>query len=122
MVMGLAVAPDQSALALVGPTFGQEGGTEFSLMRVDTAGTEVGRLGISMQGNGQSQHSGYLGVDGTSGLAVINRESRPKSGVDRFTLDGLGLFELCREGDAATAIAILERKLVNAGFTLPPRG
>jgi hypothetical protein len=28
----------------------------------------------------------------------------------------------CREGDAATAIPILERKLVNAGFTLPPRG
>ena len=28
----------------------------------------------------------------------------------------------CREGDTATAIPILERKLVNAGFTLPPRG
>ena len=28
----------------------------------------------------------------------------------------------CKEGDAATAIPILERKLVNAGFTLPPRG
>jgi hypothetical protein len=28
----------------------------------------------------------------------------------------------CHEGDAATAIPILERKLVNAGFTLPPRG
>jgi hypothetical protein len=27
----------------------------------------------------------------------------------------------CHEGDAATAIPILERKLVNAGFTLPPR-
>ena len=78
MVMGLAVAPDQSALALVGPTVGQEGGTDFSLMRVDTAGTEVGRLDISMQGNGQSQHSGYLGVDGTSGLAVINREFAAK--------------------------------------------
>ena len=78
MVMGLAVASDQSALALVGPTFGQEGGTDFSLRRVDTAGTEVGRMDISMQGNGQSQHSGYLGVDGTSGLAVINREFAAK--------------------------------------------
>ena len=27
----------------------------------------------------------------------------------------------CKEGDAAAAIPILERKLVNAGFTLPPR-
>ena len=106
MIMGLAVASDHSALALVGPTVGREGGTDFSLMRVDAAGTEVGRLDISMQGNGQSQHSGYLGVDGTSGLAVINRDSRPKSGVDRFTLNGLGLFELCREGDAAELVLL----------------
>jgi hypothetical protein len=28
----------------------------------------------------------------------------------------------CQSGDAAAAIPILERKLVNAGFTLPPRG
>jgi hypothetical protein len=28
----------------------------------------------------------------------------------------------CKEGDTATAIPILERKLVNAGFTLPLRG
>jgi hypothetical protein len=28
----------------------------------------------------------------------------------------------CKEGDAATAIPTLERKLRNAGFTLPPRG
>jgi hypothetical protein len=28
----------------------------------------------------------------------------------------------CREGDAATAIPILERKLSDGGFTLPPRG
>jgi hypothetical protein len=27
----------------------------------------------------------------------------------------------CHEGDAAAAIPILERKLRNAGFTLPPR-
>ena len=63
-------------------------------------------MDISMQGNGQSQHSGYLGVDGTSGLAVINRESRPKSGADRFTLNGLGLFELCWEGDAAELVLL----------------
>ena len=28
----------------------------------------------------------------------------------------------CHEGDAAASIPILERKLRNAGFTLPPRG
>jgi hypothetical protein len=28
----------------------------------------------------------------------------------------------CHEGDAVAAIPILERKLLNAGFTLPPRG
>jgi hypothetical protein len=28
----------------------------------------------------------------------------------------------CKAGDTAVAIPILERKLVNAGFTLPPRG
>jgi hypothetical protein len=28
----------------------------------------------------------------------------------------------CHEGDPAAAIPILERKLINAGFTLPPRG
>jgi CHAT domain-containing protein len=106
MIMGLAVAPDQSGLALVGPTFGEQSGTDFSLMRVDTAGTEVGRLDISMQGNGQSRHSGYLGVGGTSGLAVINRDSRPKSGIDRFILNGLGLFELCWEGDAAEVVLL----------------
>jgi hypothetical protein len=27
----------------------------------------------------------------------------------------------CKEGDAATAIPILERKLIGGGFTLPPR-
>ena len=46
MVMGLAVAPDQSAVALVGPAFGEESGAEFSLMRVDAAGAEVGRMDI----------------------------------------------------------------------------
>jgi hypothetical protein len=28
----------------------------------------------------------------------------------------------CHEGDATAAIAMLERKLLNAGFTLPPSG
>jgi hypothetical protein len=106
MVMGLAVAPDQSALALVGPTFGQESGTVFSLMRVDIAGVEAGRMVISIPGNGQSQHTGHLSVDDTSGLAIVNRDVRPKSGADRFIRNGLGLPELCWEGDVAEVVLL----------------
>jgi hypothetical protein len=106
MVMGLAVAPDQSALALVGPTFGEESGTVFSLMRVDIGGVEAGRMDISIPGNGQAQHTGYLGVDGTSGLAIVNRDVHPKSGADRFIRNGLGLPELCWEGDAAEVVLV----------------
>jgi hypothetical protein len=37
-------------------------------------------------------------------------------------VDGGVAVAKCREGDAAAAIPILERKLTDAGFTLPPRG
>ena len=37
-------------------------------------------------------------------------------------VDGGVAVAKCREGDAATAIPILQRKLSDAGFTLPPRG
>ena len=39
-------------------------------------------------------------------LAVINRDPRPKSGADRFTHNGLGLLELCWEGDAAEVVLL----------------
>jgi CHAT domain-containing protein len=106
MVMGLAAAADQSALALVGPVFGQETGTDYSLIRVDPAGTEVAHLGIALPGNGQAQHSGTVSVDGTAALAVINVNGRPQSGNDRFNLNGLGLFEQCWEGDAADIVFV----------------
>ncbi|MGZ3341959.1 MAG: CHAT domain-containing protein, partial [Reyranella sp.] len=117
MVMGLAAAADQSALALVGPVFGQETGTDYSLIRVDPAGTEVAHLAIVLPGNGQAQHSGIVSVDGTAALAVINVNGRPQSGNDRFTLNGLGLFEQCWEGDAADIVfvdlaSLSERKRV----------
>ena len=117
MVMGLAAAADQSALALVGPTFGQEAGTDYSLVRIDPAGAEAARLALSLHGNGRGPLSGHVGIDGSAALAVINAGARPKSGNDRFTLNGLGLFEQCWEGDAAEIIfvdlaGLTERKRV----------
>jgi hypothetical protein len=115
MVMGLAATADQAALALVSPTVGRETETDYSVIRVDRAGTEVARLAISLAGDGRARHSGYVGVDGTAALAVINVGERPKSGNDRFALNGLGLLEQCWEGDAANIIFIdlaglIERK------------
>jgi hypothetical protein len=117
MVMGLAAAADQSALALIGPDFGEETGTDFSLIRVDPAGTEVAHLAISLPGNGQAQHSGTVGVDGTAALAVVHVDGRPKSGDGRFIPNGLGLFDLCWEGDAADIVfvdlaGLIEKKRV----------
>jgi len=117
MIMGLATAADQSALALVGPVLGQETETDYSLIRVDPAGTEVAQLAISLSGNGQAPHSGTVSINGTAALAVINVNGRPKSGDGRFNLNGLGLFEQCWEGDAADIVfvdlaALSERKRV----------
>lgn len=39
----------------------------------------------------------------------------------RPNVDGGVALAKCKEGDAATAIPILERKLTDGGFTLPPR-
>ena len=52
---------------------------------------------------------------------VGRSEAGPKAPVRPDVNAGVALAK-CSEGDAATAIPILERKLVNAGFTLPPRG
>ena len=52
---------------------------------------------------------------------VGRSEAGPKAPVRPDVNAGVALAK-CKEGDAATAIPILERKLVNAGFTLPPRG
>ena len=52
---------------------------------------------------------------------VGRSEAGPKAPVRPDVNAGVALAK-CSEGDAATAIAILARKLVNAGFTLPPRG
>jgi hypothetical protein len=52
---------------------------------------------------------------------VGRSEAGPNAPVKPDVNGGVALAK-CHEGDAATAIPILERKLVNAGFTLPPRG
>jgi hypothetical protein len=52
---------------------------------------------------------------------VGRSEAGPDAPVKPDVNGGVALAK-CKEGDAATAIPILERKLVNAGFSLPPRG
>ena len=52
---------------------------------------------------------------------VGRSEAGPKVPVKPDVNGGVALAK-CKEGDTAAAIPILERKLVNAGFTLPPRG
>jgi hypothetical protein len=52
---------------------------------------------------------------------VGRSEAGPTAPVRPDVNGGVALAK-CKEGDAAVAIPILERKLVNAGFTLPPRG
>jgi hypothetical protein len=52
---------------------------------------------------------------------VGRSEAGPNAPVRPDVNGGVALAK-CREGDAAAAIPILERKLVNAGFSLPPRG
>jgi hypothetical protein len=52
---------------------------------------------------------------------VGRSEDGPRAPVRPDVNGGVALAK-CKAGDAAAAIPILERKLVNAGFTLPPRG
>jgi hypothetical protein len=52
---------------------------------------------------------------------VGRSEAGPNAPVRPDVNGGVALAK-CHEGDAAASIPILERKLLNAGFTLPPRG
>jgi hypothetical protein len=52
---------------------------------------------------------------------VGRSEAGPSAPVKPDVNGGVALAK-CHEGNAAAAIPILERKLRNAGFTLPPRG
>ena len=48
-------------------------------------------------------------------------EGPPRTGVTPDVDGGVALAK-CREGQPADAIPVLERKLRDAGFSLPPRG
>ena len=52
---------------------------------------------------------------------VGRSEAGPSTPVKPDVNGGVALAK-CHEGDAAASIPILERKLLNAGFTLPRRG
>ncbi|HEX9328937.1 MAG TPA: hypothetical protein VF915_20605 [Reyranella sp.] len=52
---------------------------------------------------------------------VGRSEAGPSAPVKPDVNGGVALAK-CHEGDVAVSIPILERKLLNAGFTLPPRG
>ena len=51
---------------------------------------------------------------------VGRSETGPRAPVRPDVVGGVALAQ-CKEGKTAEAIPVLERKLLNAGFTLPPR-
>ena len=55
-------------------------------------------------------------------IRYVGRSEAGPSAPVRPDVNGGVALAKCKEGDTAVAIPILERKLVNAGFTLPPRG
>ena len=69
--MALAIAQDQSAVALVGPTARQKAETDFSLVRVDGNGREIARKSLSIAVYGQGFNFGYLHFDGGTGFISI---------------------------------------------------
>ena len=104
MVMGLAAA-DQSALALVGPLRGETTGADFSLVRVDGAGSEVAHVPVPLAGDARAGLSGYLAVDREAGLAALNRGARPMESPRGY--NGFGVAEFCVQGDASD-IALID--------------
>jgi hypothetical protein len=105
-VMSLAVAKDQTVVALAGPIFHQKAETDFSLVRVDGSGREIARKSLGLAVYGQGYNYGYLGLDGAAGLAVVNRDRWAKSGPDAGRRNGFGDVERCWEGDAADVVLI----------------
>ncbi|MBY0318002.1 MAG: CHAT domain-containing protein [Reyranella sp.] len=105
-VMGLAIAPDQGGVALVGPVVRQKAETDFSLVRVDSSGREIARKSLALAVYGQGFNSGYLRFDGASGLAAVNRRRWAKTGSDAYKPNGLGIPEQCWEGDATDIVLV----------------
>ncbi|MBI2741827.1 MAG: CHAT domain-containing protein [Rhodospirillales bacterium] len=105
-VMSLAIGPDQSAVALIGPILRQKAETDFSLIRVDGSGREIARRSLALAVNGQGHNFGYLRFEGAAGVAIVNRDGWVKSGPDGYKRNGLGVAEQCWEGNAADVVLI----------------
>lgn len=98
MVEGLAVAPDQTAIALVG----EHREADFSLIRFDAEGTETRRMPITIAGKAPYVLSASVTVHKGAGLAAINRLPLPKDRVDG--VDGLNLPQVCLGGDGTDVV------------------
>ena len=105
-VMGLATAPDQSAIALVGPVLLQKAETDFSLVRIDRTGREIARKPLSLAVYGQGTNFGFMRFEGAAGLVAVNRSRWAKSGPGSHRLNGLGDTEQCWDGDVADIVLI----------------
>lgn len=102
-VAALAVAPDETALVLVGPDLGERTGAEYHLTKVDPNGSESKRMPIALVGDARSTLSGAVHLDETfGGAAVINRYVFPTDKPDAPS--GLGLPRFCLGGDAAEVV------------------
>lgn len=102
-VAALAVAPDQAALALVGPSVGERTGAEYRLTKVEPNGLEVKRMPIVLNGDARSALSGGVYLDETlGGLAVVNRGAVATRKQDARS--GLGLYGFCADGDASEVV------------------
>jgi CHAT domain-containing protein len=103
MVTGLAVASDESAIALVGLGYSQTDGPGYSLIKISPRGTETDRVRLVLEGTDPSVRYGsaYLSAGGAVGLVAVNRDARLRSGENSFSYNSFGLAEACWEGDAA---------------------
>lgn len=98
MVEGMAIAPDQTTIALVG----ERREADLSLVRFDAEGNETGRMPVPIAGKAQYVLSASVAVHGGAGLVVVNRLPLPSDRVDG--LDGLNLPRICFVGDAADIV------------------
>lgn len=128
VVAALSVAPDRTAVALIGPTQGGRGGADFRIARFDDDGAEVAHISLTPAGDRVSALSGVLSAAGGGGLALVNRGPLPGDRPDG--VDGYGMPRFCLQGDRAelvlfdlaamreTARAVIERFHAAAGLAV----
>jgi hypothetical protein len=93
------------------------------LVELVIAGAAMGLpLVAQAQATSRAEDLRYCAVLSELYVRYVGRsEAGPNAPVRPDVNGGVALAK-CKEGDAAAAIPILERKLRNGGFTLPPRG